>query len=117
MRIRNVTSLLVLLVLAACASGPKFYGQSVADSRLRADTMLFIVGPTQAATNCKQVDSIQTSILSVDKDLKGNAAGKVIKGDTSERWVATACGKTAGFRVTYTPDGQGGSFISVRPEK
>jgi hypothetical protein len=78
---------------------------------------LFIVGATQAATGCKQIDSVQTSILSVDKDLKGNSAGKIIKGDTSERWVATACGKTASFLVIYTPDGQGGSFIAVRAEK
>lgn len=75
---------------------------------------MFIVGATQAATGCKQIDSVQTSILSVDKDLKGNSAGKIIKGDTSERWVATACGKTASFLVIYTPDGQGGSFIAVR---
>ena len=117
MHIRNVALSVTLLVLAACASGPKFYGQSVADSRLRADTMLFIVGATQAATGCKQIDSVQTSILSVDKGLKGNSAGKIIKGDTSERWVATACGKTASFQVIYTPDGQGGSFIAVHREK
>jgi hypothetical protein len=117
MYIRSVVLLLLLLALFACASGPRFSGQSVADSRLRADTTVFIIGPTLAATNCKQVDSIQTSIISVDKDLQGNAAGKIVKGDTSERWVASACGKTVSFLVTYHPDGQGGSFLAVHQEK
>jgi hypothetical protein len=108
---------LLALSLAACASGPKFYGNTVADSRLRNDTSAIVVGVAMAKTKCKTVDSISTSVVSVPKDIQGNSAGKIVGGgDIVERWVATACGQTAPFLVTFTPDGQGGSYMSVKAE-
>ena len=114
----NLPVFAISLVLSACASGPRFSGHTIASAQLRADTSVFVIGIAKAKTGCDHVDSIDTEILSVPNDIQGNKAGIIVGGgDTKERWVATACGKTSSTIVTFTPDGKGGSYMAVQPEK
>lgn len=107
----------MFLLLTACATGPKYHGSTIADSRLRSDTSAIVIGVTRAKSKCQNVDAISMSIVSVPSDLQANAAGRIVGGgETVERWLASACGQNVGFIVTFTPDGQGGTYMTVQAE-
>ncbi len=108
----------ICVVLGGCATvGPSFSGQSVASNQLRDDAMQIISAASLGRAGCDKIDSVKTTVLSVKGELKGNSDGMVTEGITTERWVASACGHDIPFLVTFTPDGEGGSFISVKTEQ
>lgn len=114
MRHPTTSVCLLALTLAACASGPSFHGDTVAGSQLRNDASAIVIGATMAQTNCRSVDSISTSVVSVPDAIVADPTGHIVGGgDVVEHWVASACGQTAAFVVTFTPDGQGGTFMSI----
>ena len=118
MRGINFIAVCISVALGGCApTGPSFSGESVASKRLRDDAMQ-IVGPfSLGRTSSKKIDSVKTTVLGVEGELKGNSNGIVTEGVTMERWVASACGQDIPFVVTFTPDGQGGSFIDVKAQQ
>jgi hypothetical protein len=67
-------------------------------------------------TKCDRIESIETQVISVNPIGTGNTAGEKKYGSVNERWVVNLCGKSIPFAVTFTPDGQGGTFFSTSRE-
>lgn len=114
----SLASVVILAAVAGCsASQPRMTGDSVASAKLRKDTLALVEVYALGVTGCQRVDSVETSVVSVSDVIAGNRAGAMTAGTVQERWVALACGRSVSLLVTFTPDGSGGSFISVEGEK
>ncbi len=114
-RFRYLLAVLTVIV-ASCATGQKFEGDSVASPRLRNDTLALVRLHAAAGMDCERIERVEAQVLDVPAELKGNDDGVIVDGTITERWVASGCGRQHGYRVTFTPDGTGGSFIAVKPE-
>lgn len=67
-----------------------------------------------AVTGCNSIESVETTIKSIPKDIQTNQNGEILKGSpTQERWTTTACGKKSVYLVKFMPDGKGGNYFSV----
>lgn len=104
-------------ILGGCATGPTVSGDSSASPRLKSDAAQMVSLYAKAASKCERVESIQTHVLRVDPAVKANASGAATEGNIDERWTVRLCGAEMPFLVTFIPDGKGGTFFRVRPDK
>ncbi len=111
--------ILSVLAIAGCATTlpVPVTGSTSASPRLKADTADFVIMYAKAKTNCPKVDSIVTELLQADPSAKSNSAGMLVEGKIEERWTAMLCAQEAKFRITFTPDGNGGTYFGVKPEQ
>ena len=106
------------ILLVGCQSNPSssdgsigltYSGESHADETLRSDTtkmVKMIVG----GQGCKSIEHINTKVLHYEP--RNGEQGHVW---AKEGWMATGCGKPYPFYVTFTEDGNGGTFFSLKP--
>jgi hypothetical protein len=107
-----------LFLIISSASALELTGQTTATPQLKIDVLKALIPMASAITQCKSIESIRTSVVTLPNDLQTNANGVVIKGSpTIERWVASGCNKTTAFKVTLTPDGVGGNYFNVSTAK
>lgn len=117
-----ISAIAIAIITTGCAStNPKFSGKTVASSQLKSDTLRIIqlVGLPIVKIECDRIESVETSILFVPNDIRGNSNGAIIQGGPiKERWLTSACGKQVAFIVTFipAPNSMGGNFIEVLPE-
>ena len=110
-------ALAVPLVLAGCASGPQFSGQSLASPQLRADTTAMLTPYNATRTGCDKIDAIETSVVTTPLNVQANSDGTIIRSTPArERWIASSCGNLAAYQVDFIPDGSGGNFISIKAD-
>lgn len=118
MNIRNSMITATFVLLAGCQSIPSssgksgelsYSGESHADGTLRSDTTK-MVKMLAGGQGCKSIEHINTKVLHYEprNNEKGHVWGK-------EGWMATGCGKPYAFYVTFTEDGNGGTFFSLKP--
>lgn len=108
-----IVAVAVLSLLSACATRIPVSGKTVAGDLLKADTTRDLVMRAKLEGNCDQISSIETQILSVS--LGGTPAARTYSG-ANERWVVNLCGKSIRYLVTFTPDGDGGTFYLITRE-
>ena len=104
--------------LVACASPIPFQGTTTAGEMLRADVANSLTGRAKFLANCNApVDKIQTEVLRTHPPgSAGSSAAAKNYGSVDERWTLSLCGKNLPFAVTFTPDGQGGTFFRTTNE-
>jgi hypothetical protein len=87
-------------------------GETLANSNLQFDTWQFIeIFEMGEAPNCDS-NVVDTRIL---EDTSGASVrgGPLLKGGWVEEWTLDRCGERVVYRVKYTADGRGGTFIEV----
>lgn len=122
MSLLRLSILLVSGVLAAscvsvptCPSGPvqfKNKSELTLKQSYTASEAAFYVA--QKFGNCRcGIDSIevQQNLTQKSSDYKQSAAGHVVSGELTERWLAYGCGKAYPFDVKIVPDGKGGTDV------
>lgn len=116
---KNVLAALCVTILAllGCATGPHFYGESVADNTLKSDAAKQITARAKLEVNCRSVDQIETRILKKNPIGTGSTLASRKFGSVDERWVVRLCEKEVPFLVTFTPDGEGGTFFMTSRER
>ena len=107
--IKFVCQTIFCLSLISCAKPPPMDGQTsitngfknemAIHTALRAKLFL----QQNFYIQCDSVDVVKTYIL-----------GSSSSGKSFERWVAILCGKEVPYLFTFTPDGEGGTFFSVK---
>lgn len=97
---------LTTVLSSACTTAPTFNGQSHASGLLRSDTMTTLNNLTRAQ-GCGSIERVDTSILTAPEGEPGRRS-------VVERWEAHGCQKTHVYQVTFTEDGQGGTFMNIR---
>ena len=87
-----------------------YSGRTNADAILRADTTRMII-ILAASEGCKAIENITIKVISYEPSngTTGHVWGK-------EEWLATGCGRTFPYNVTFTEDGNGGSYYSIAEE-
>ena len=105
-----------VLSVAACATPISISGNTKAGDTLKSDTAKQVSMWARVETKCERIDSIDTEVIAVNSAGTGNTAGSKKYGSINERWVVNLCGKSIPFSVTFTPDGQGGTFFSTSRE-
>lgn len=113
----RVTQLIMVSLLAACATPVPMSGETRAGDTLKNDTTRNISAWAKMEAKCDRIDSIQTEIIKINPVGTGKTAGSRKHGSVDERWVVHLCGKAIPFSVTFTPDGQGGTFFSTSLER
>ena len=116
MRISVITLILAMWVVG-CASNQSvndannsfFSGETHADSKLRSDTTNMIKTIVKAR-GCSSIDHIDAKVLHYEPSngQKGHVWGQ-------EGWMVTGCGKPYPFLVSFTEDGNGGTFFGLKP--
>lgn len=119
MNLKNTffTQLAIISLLAACATSIPMSGETRAGDTLKSDTARRISSWARIETKCDRIDSIQTQIVKTNPIGAGQSKASKKYGSVEERWVVNLCGKSIPFAVTFTPDGQGGTFFSTSREK
>lgn len=94
--------------IVGCATTPlvPFEGASIADSRLKNDTYNMVSVFTKAK-GCEKIEKVKTQIVQPASGLPNRMSWK-------ERWTVYGCNKEFAYDVTYTGDGVGGTFFSIR---
>lgn len=106
--------------LAACATPQAnipITGNTHAGATLKADVAQNLSMQAQIQSNCQKVDAIQTEVVKINPVGTGNSAASRQYGSVDERWIVQLCNQQIPFKVTLTPDGQGGTFFSTSRDK
>jgi hypothetical protein len=105
--------------LAACAPPLLISGDTKAGDILKTDAAKQVSMWARFETKCDRIESIKTQVVAVNPVGTGNTVGSRKYGSVDERWTVTLCDKSIPFLVTFTPDGQGGTFyrVSREPQK
>ena len=111
-----IVAVAVLSLLSACATRIPVSGKTVAGDLLKADTTRDLVMRAKLEGNCDQISSIETQILFVSPRGTGRTPAERMYGGVNERWVVNLCGKSIRYLVTFTPDGDGGTFYLISRE-
>ena len=109
-----------LAVVTGCATGVNvpMSGTTVAQGKLKADVFRMLPAYAAAATGCTEpIERVHTEIVEAPETVEVDKDGRVRQGRVRERWVVTLCGRGTPFLVTFTPDGKGGSFVSLSREQ
>lgn len=106
-----------VLSLAACATSIPINGDTKAGDTLKSDTARKVSMWARAETKCDRIDSIETKVISVNPVGTGKSEASRKYGSVDERWVVNLCGNSIPFSVTFTPDGQGGTFFTTSRER
>lgn len=115
-RFSVVIRLVAVLSLAACAAPIPISGNTKAGDTLKSDTTRDLSMLARIQTQCDRIESIETQVVSVNPIGTGNTEAAWKYGSVNERWVVNLCGKSIPFAVTFTPDGQGGTFFQISRE-
>ena len=100
------------VMLAACASRT-ITGQTMAGGTLKSDAFRMVASAAAVDAKCRQVDSMKTEVLAINPPGTGDTEAKRRNGSVNERWTVSLCGQTIPYRVTFVPDGQGGTYINT----
>lgn len=102
---------LSMLTLAGCFGVP-VKGETTTSRTLQADVLGYIklIGSQQG---CDSVDSVVSKVDRVSDDLDVERG----TGEIEETWAVKQCGKHRNYTVVLKPDGNGGSFYSVRMQR
>ena len=104
--------------LVACATVAPMQGNTTAGETLRVDVANSLTGRAKFLANCNgPIDNIQTEVLRTHPPGSTGVSAAAMKyGSIVERWTLNLCAKNVPFTVTFTPDGNGGTFFSSRNE-
>ncbi len=117
----NVSTILVL-ALSGCVSmsgiSPPSPGTTVASGRLLRDAMktLTMIEKSygKSCTAPKSIVNVELIEQPANMELSGDL---ITKGKFVERWTINRCGELVTYKMSFTPDGQGGAYIGIQPEK
>ena len=100
--------LLTTILILGCATKNQvdFNGMTHTNQTLRNDSYQMIKFYL-AVDDCKNFDRIDASVLQAPTGPEGNKFSK-------ELWIVSACGKTYKFEMSFTEDGHGGAYFSVK---
>jgi hypothetical protein len=115
-RLSIAVRLVAVLSLAACATPISIRGDTKAGDPLKSDTARQVSMWARVETKCDHIESIETQVISVNPIGTGNSEGARKYGSVNERWVVNLCGKPIPFAITFTPDGEGGTFFNISRE-
>jgi len=115
-KVSLIMPFVLVLFLAACATSIPISGDTKAGDSLKSDTARQVSMWARVETKCDRIDSIETQVIKINPVGTGNTEGSMKYGSVNERWVVNLCGKSVPFSVTFTPDGQGGTFFSTSRE-
>ena len=111
----------IVVLLGACASEtprntetPLFLGQTRASPQLKFETYEVVGALAMAATNCRTVQSVETNTISVSSDKEASVRGRFV---VQEHWTVNLCGHALPYRIDFRPDGKGGTYFDVTPQK
>lgn len=79
----------------------------IADEQLKSDTLNLIAQYEQAQNGCNNVTLFIGNLM-----LRPEQTGD---GSWSEIWQVNACGESHMYNIAFTPDGAGGTYISLTP--
>jgi len=79
----------------------------IADSQLKSDTLNLIKQYEQERNGCQDVTLFLGNMMLRPEQTND--------GSWSEIWQVNACDESHMYNITYTPDGVGGTYISVSP--
>jgi len=109
-----VSGLFAISLFSCAASGVEFSGYSTASKRLRADTLALVEPMFIGQTKCDRLEAVEADVPAIGGFLRNENVQPSIDGPIDEKWVASGCAQTATFDVTFTPDGNGGAFMSLQ---
>lgn len=95
------------LLIASCAVGPSFSGQSLADPATRNDVMGQVRMLYSAKYRCNQITAVNSAVDHVET-LSNGAVSQV-----AETWTVNGCGESHALNIRLRPDPQGGTNYSV----
>lgn len=111
----------VVVLLGACASEtprntktPLFLGRTRASPQLKFETYEVVGALAMAAANCRTVESVETTAISVSSDIQASVPGRFV---VQEQWTVNLCGHALPYRIDFRPDGKGGTYFDIAPQK
>ncbi|WP_260295853.1 hypothetical protein [Sedimenticola hydrogenitrophicus] len=113
----GMSALFLISTLSGCVASVPVNGKSAAGSALKSDTTKTVVTLAKAYTRCDRVESIQTEILRINPAGPKPLPASSQPGSVDERWTVAICGRKVPVLVTFTPDGQGGTFFRTTIEQ
>jgi hypothetical protein len=102
-----------VFLLGACVTSVPISGDTRAGSVLKSDEARKVSTWAKSETKCNRVDSIDTKVIAVNPVGTGDTEASRKYGSVNERWVVNLCGMSVPFSVTFTPDGQGGTYTGT----
>lgn len=105
------------LLLVSCAGSVSIKGQTAAGDILQADTIKSLTRQLKYNKECTKMDYIEVSPVRVSSLGAGESGASKQYGNIEEQWVVNGCGGRFPYKVVFTPDGVGGTFIQVGPER
>lgn len=97
---------LVLPAIANIGQSTVSY-EGIADEQLKADTLQLITQYEQAQSGCNDVTLFIGNTMTRPEQSED--------GSWIETWQVNACGESHLYSITFTPDGVGGTYISISP--
>ncbi len=113
----SIVSIVSALLLGGCAAPIPVGGESRADDTLKSDITKMLVLRARVSFPCDHVDAIHAEVVKINPVGTGRTLASRKYGSIDERWVVSLCAKDIAYRVTLTPDGEGGTFFLVGPDK
>ncbi|WP_154067106.1 hypothetical protein [Pseudomonas sp. CC6-YY-74] len=99
--------IIAALLIAGCASAPRYSGSSVTDQVLRQDIYKNVSLLFKAQHSCYNIETINTEIT----NLVNSESGAIIK--ANELWKVGGCNKFSSYKVELTADSNGETYYSV----
>lgn len=104
---RALLPIIAALLIAGCASAPRYSGSSVTDQVLRQDIYKNLSLFFKAQHSCYNIENINTEIIK----LVNSDSGVIIK--ANELWKVSGCNKFSSYKVELTADSNGETNYSV----
>ncbi|MDD3775519.1 MAG: hypothetical protein PHV08_06135 [Sulfurovaceae bacterium] len=114
---RSTFAIMAISTFFGCTSKVLISGESSAGPLLKSDTTRQVSLMAKIQAKCNKVDSISTQIIKINPIGTGKSAASKKYGSVDERWSVSLCNKNIPYLVTFTPDGEGGTYFSTRLEK
>ncbi len=118
----NLSIALLFFVISGCATmlNSTIPGSSIADAKLKRDVLRNLSRYENACsltTDAKRPggDGDVTSFLKIVASSLVESPGPGNGGQWVEIWTVERWGPNADYRITFTPDGRGGTFLKISP--
>ncbi len=115
--IRSTFVIMAISTFFGCTSKVLISGESTTGALLKSDTARQVSLIAKIQAKCNKVDSISTQIIKINPIGTGKSVASKKYGSVDERWSVSLCNKNISYLVTFTPDGEGGTYFSTRLEK
>lgn len=115
--IRSTFVIMAISTFFGCTSKVLISGESTTGALLKSDTARQVSLMAKIQAKCNEIDSISTQIIKINPIGTGKSMASKKYGSVDERWSVSLCNKNISYLVTFTPDGEGGTYFRTRLEK